>query len=372
MRLNEIEWDDDAMSHVQPDSSDEFVDPIVWLRAMAVQIAKGILPYPDLFRRTQVRRRARSLVRFTPWPGNDATPLQLAQLCLVRSLALQRQTHRLVRWRQREAAALLARTSVENTILGLWCLYSKDPMERLRGGVGKAMKDSLKYLYEGDVLRTALIDLLVEEVGGSESLPNVFEMADTVRREADSNLTTDLYKRLYTPLSAFFAHSNGPVLMRHVKSNGAPRFRPSYPWNRRGPARAADACLGVLALAVCNRTTVSKQNPEYFEKYANAHMARTLAPVPVMLGRGSRRTIRWSRIPVAIARLRDGARYLHSSQGASDTWNVREARVRSDVTVMMSVFQTQATSRFFPKVVDILVNMLVGEDPERSEGNGSA
>lgn len=328
---------------------------------MAIQVLKGILPYPDMHRRWMVRRRSRSLICFAPWPGNDATPLELAQLCLVRSLAIQKQVHRSVRWRQREAAALLARSSVENTILGLWCLYSEEPMDRLRSGVGKAMKDSSKYLYEGDQLKTALIELLVEEVGGNKPLPNVWDMADDVRKKVDSNLTTDLHRRLYTPLSAFFSHANGSVLMRHVTSNGSARFRPSYPWNRRGPARAGDACLGLIALAISNRTKDSKRDSELFEGYANAHMSRTLAPLPVMVGRGSRNTIKWLRMPSALVRLRESARYLNSEDGINDTWEVRESKVRSDITVIMSIFQSEATAKVFPRIVDIFVKMVVGE-----------
>ena len=82
-------------------TSEKSIDPLIGLRQMAIQVTKGVLPYPDLPRRWKVRMRSRSLIRFSPWPGNDATQLELAQLCLLRSLALQKQIHRSVRWRQR-------------------------------------------------------------------------------------------------------------------------------------------------------------------------------------------------------------------------------------------------------------------------------
>jgi len=78
-------------------------------------------------------------------------------------------------------------------------------------------------------------------------------MADAVQTKADSSLTTDLYRRLYVPLSSFFTHANGLALMRQLKSDGSARFRPSYPWHRRGPVRAADACLGIMAFVICGR-----------------------------------------------------------------------------------------------------------------------
>ena len=350
----------------------EVVDPLVGLRKMAIQIVKGILPYPDVLQRWKIRRSARSLVRFTPWPGNDATPLQLAQLCLVRSLGLQRQAHRAVRWRQPEAAALLARSSVENTILGLWCLYANEPMERLRASSGQAMKGVFKYLFEGDILKKELIDLLVEEIGGKDSLPNIHDMAETVRKKVKSDLTTDLYKRIYAPLSTFISHANGLVLMRHVKPNGSPRYRPSYPWNRRGPVRTADTCLGVMALAVCQRLEEPPGVAELFVNYANAHMSRSLAPLPVMAGRGARKSFKWHKAPASIARLRDGVQYYHSAQGKSDPWEVREARVRSDITAIMSVYEPDEPIKVFPRIVDIFVTMMVGEKPAPSTTDNKA
>ncbi len=226
------------------------------------------------------------------------------------------------------------------------------------------MKDASKYLCEDDDLKTALIDLLVEEVGGSNPLPSVYEMAAEVRNAVDSELTTDLYKRVYTPLSAFFSHANGSVLMRHIKSNGSPRFRPSYPWNRRGPVRTADACFGLLALAVCGRTDEGSQDSEFFARYARAHLTRTLAPLPIMAGRGTRKAINWSRIPAALARIRESARYLHSDQGEKDGWDAQQMRIRTDLAVIMGVFQTEATAKLFPRIIDILTTMVVGPPPD--------
>ncbi len=348
------------------ETADSVGYPLVGLRTLAIQIAKGVLPYPDVVRRWKVRMRARRLIRFAPWPGNDATPLQLAQLCLVRSLALQRQTHRAVRWRQSEAAAQLARSSVENTILGLWCLHANQPMDRLRGSAGQAMKGVFKYLVEDDPLKTQLVDLMVEEVGGDGALPNILDMAETVRKEIESELTTALYRRVYAPLSTCVSHANGLVLMRYLKSNGSPRYRPSYPWNRRGPVRTADTCLGVMALAVSRQLEESPAVNEYFDNYAKAHLSRTLAPLPVMVGRGARKSLNWRRVPSAIKRLGVGVQYYNSAEGMGDPWEVREERVRSDITMIMSIYDVGEPIKVLPKIVDLFVMMLVGEKPASS------
>jgi hypothetical protein len=330
---------------------------------MAIQIAKGVVPYPDPVRRFKVRRRAKALVRFAPWPGNDATPLELAQLCLVRSLVLQKQTHRAVRWHMREAAALLARSSVENTIVGLWCLYAETPMDKLNGSAGQAMRGVFRYLVEGDILKTELIDTLVEAVGGKGSLPPVSRMAETVRSKVDSNLTSDLYKRVYVPLSTFISHANGIVLMRHVNAKGGPRYRPSYPWHRRGPVRTADACLGITALAVSGRLDGSPHATQAFVDYTNAHLSRSIAPLIVMAGRGARGSMKWRRVPAALQRLREGARYYHSEQASRDAWEVRASRMRSDIIAILSIYEPDAPVEIFPKLVEVFVRMLVGEPP---------
>ena len=352
----------------EDEAGPEDVDALVALRKFAWQIAKGLLPYPDAARRRRIRRQAKALVRFARWPGNDATPIDIAQLCLVRSLALQKATHRAVRWRQPEAAALLARSSVENTILGLWVLFADSPMDRLRGSTGQAMKGAFRYLTDGDVLKTELIDLLVEEIGGDGSLPHINVMADAVQTKADSSLTTDLYRRLYVPLSSFFTHANGLALMRQLKSDGSARFRPSYPWHRRGPVRAADACLGIMAFVICGRLDQPAELTKAFIDYANAHLSRSLAPLVVVAGRGSRRSIKWSRVPLAIQRLREGTRYYHSTQAALDPWEVRAARIRADLIAMLSIYEPQEPVESFPRIVELLVRMLVGEPPTPDTG----
>src|SRR5437867_5714754 len=93
--------------------------------AIARVVLRGVLPYPDPARRARVRRHARNLATRDPLPQDETamTGLDYARLALLRTLSLQHETRRAVRTRQREAAALLARTSMETCILGLWCLH---------------------------------------------------------------------------------------------------------------------------------------------------------------------------------------------------------------------------------------------------------
>lgn len=359
-------WDHCEMNRNRSsDESDNVVDPVVELRIATIKVCKAILPYPDVTRRWRIRRHARSLIRFTPWPEEDASPLELAQLCLVRSISLQRQIHRAVRWHHHEAAAFLARSSLENTLLGLWCLHADRPVDRLRADAGRRMKRAFDYLVDGDPLKQELIDLVVEEIGGQGFVPGINKMAESVSNAVDSDLTTDLYKRVYGPLSAFFSHANGIVLMRYVKpKDGRPRFRPTYPWHRRGPARTADASLAVLALAVAARLEEPQEVKELFATYASRHLSRTLPPLSVMAGRGTRGSIQWRRIPAGIMRLRASARYMHSSEAMSDPWALRERRIRSDITEIMTIYKWERAFKSFPKFVDLLVRMIIGEDPD--------
>jgi hypothetical protein len=89
------------------------------------------LPHPDPRRRSKARRAALRLVDGVSWPGDDATPAQVAGLALLRLLWLQREAHRCSP-RQTEASALLARASIETCITGLYWLHGEDDIARAR------------------------------------------------------------------------------------------------------------------------------------------------------------------------------------------------------------------------------------------------
>ena len=69
----------------------------------------------DPLRRRQVRIAAKRLIHTKAWAGDDATSEEIARVALLRVLFLQRETRRAVRHAEREAAAMLARASIEAT-----------------------------------------------------------------------------------------------------------------------------------------------------------------------------------------------------------------------------------------------------------------
>jgi len=331
---------------------------------LAKSIAVGLLPYPDVWRRRTIRRSARALIIAEPWPGNDATPLELTQFALARSLWLQEEMHRAVGMRQREAAALLARVAVENTLVGLWCLYAKEPMDRLRGQNALALGSLLKPLVGNDPQRQELVNLLQRVIGGSGSLPNLGVMAQLVRDKSGADLGTDLHQRIYSPLSTFFAHSNGLALLRHVKKDGTISVRPSYPWSTRSAARIADGSVGVLAAVVASR---SNRPTQVFIDYMNAHLKRALVPLIFMVPSSRSGSIWWMRLPSALHNLIDGMRYYDSVEFEDDEWSAKYERVKHSLGVMLEVYAVEELAKYRDEILDIFVRMIVGEHPTISE-----
>lgn len=337
---------------------------------MASSLLRGLLPYPDLFRRRRVRSDARELVSCSPWPGNGATPLQLAELSLLRALWLQRETHHALLWRQEESASLLARTAVENCITGLYFLYSESPMEELRGGNSLALEHLCRYLIEAGVVTQNLIDIVRDAIGGSGKLPSVADMADVVAKGTSDELSRNLYRRLYVPLSAFFAHANGLVLLRHVRSNGSLRERPAYPWVRRSAARTADGCVGILALAVASR---ADRPVTEFAEYADAHLKRSLAPLVIMAGRGFGTSTQWRRFPKAVRDVRAAIKYHRSEEFEADAWEIRELRTRESTSGILRILDPQSVDEHtVERMIDELVAMILGPRPEESGNTGDS
>lgn len=331
-------------------------------------IVIGLLPYPDVRRRWAIRRRARALICAEPWPGNDATPLELTQLALARSLWLQEEVHRAVRMRQREAAALLARVAVENTLVGLWCLYAKEPMDRLRGQNARAFGSLLKPLVGNDPQRQELVNLLQRVIGGSGRLRNPGVMAQLVKEKCGAEFGTNLYHRIYSPLSTFFAHSNGIALLRHVEKDGTISVRPSYPWSRRSAARIADGSVGILAAVVASRSNEPKQ---IFVDYMNAHLKRVLIPLISMVLSTRSGSIRWKRLPSALHDLIDGMRYYDSVEFKDAEWSAKYERVKRSLAPILDVYVVEELSEYQDEIVDIFVRIIVGEPPTISGDSDS-
>ena len=104
-----------------------------------------------------MRRQAVSLIGLQAWPGMNASSEDVAQLAMLRLLHLQKQVHRLVLLRQREASVMMARSGVETLLLGLYCMRVPDAVARLHAGNVKALGDTLAYLEEVGIAPASVI-----------------------------------------------------------------------------------------------------------------------------------------------------------------------------------------------------------------------
>jgi hypothetical protein len=140
----------------------------------------ALLPYPDPLRRRRIRTAARALIRGSVWPGDSAQPLDIVELMLLRLLWLQCETHRAARARSPDAAALLARASIETCIAGLYWLYGEDKVDRMRGQNAKSFQRLLSFIVDDDLITPRLIRDVADAIGSPAELPTVREMAEVV------------------------------------------------------------------------------------------------------------------------------------------------------------------------------------------------
>lgn len=333
-------------------------------------IALGLAPYPDLRRRRTVRAATRRLVVCRPWPADSAvTGADLAQLTLLRLLDLQKQTRRAVRGRQREAAALLARSSLEACFMGLYCLRTADAVPRLREANLKAGIKSLAFLDRDGLFPKHLMEQAAATFGNAKPGPTVKKMVEDFDAQSGGDAAAALYERLYDPTSMFFAHANAASLMRHVKADGSLTERPSMPWARRSPVRLADACVGLLAAAVASEQNVASAQ---FAEYGSDHGERVLTPMVVMAGK---KAAGRSGILALVPVLREAlqlASYLRSAQAAADPARLREQRVRAVYArLVATLFDPDLPAATIAPIVDHFVEMVL-QDTEDFHSTGPA
>ena len=247
----------------------------VWPYAMSAIL--GILPCPDLLSRYRMRRAARKLVTLTTWPGMDATSAETAQLAMLRLLWLQRQTRRAVRGRHREAAVMLARACVETLFLGLYCLREPKAVGQLHSANIKAVGDAFAYFEDAGIVPADVIRECAARLGEPGPAPKVWRMAEAIDEANRNAAARDIYRRFYVPLSNFTVHANGGTLMRHVRHGDKLTCRPSRAWNRRSPARVADAATGLLAAAIAQD---AGRLHDKLLSYSNRHIERALTSIP--------------------------------------------------------------------------------------------
>lgn len=156
------------------------------------------------------------------------TGLDYARLALLRSLSLQHETRRAVRTRQREAAALLARTSMETCILGLWCLHNPDAATKLRMSKIKTAPAMLSFLSSTGLIPDTVIRQAVRELGKPEMLPDVRSMTAQINAKTGATLAIHLNDQAYRPASQYFTHATSSALLRHVTTERRRTTRPKY------------------------------------------------------------------------------------------------------------------------------------------------
>jgi len=329
------------------------------LLTMARTVLRGVLPHPDLVRRTRVRHRARNLAASNPWPQDEAavTGLDFAQLALLRLLSLQHQTRRAVRTRQREAAALLARTSMETCILGLWCLHNTEAVRRLRAAEIKAAPTMLTFLSSIGLIPDAVIRQAVRALGEPGKPPDIRSMAGQIDAKTGGTLAIHLYDLAYRPASQYFTHATSSSLLRHVTRGRRRTVRPANPWTRRAPVRLADACVGLLAGAIAHQVGAPT---ELFARYAEGHAGRVLPPLLVTSGKGMMRTVSVAGLVRTLKEVRDMKVYL--SRTRPDEAPVeREARLRGMYDTLLARLDLHVPPEAVQPVVDHFIAMALAE-----------
>lgn len=287
-------------------------------------LLRPYLPYADPLRRCRARRQARALVACEPWPQEDATALDIAQLLLLRLLWLQRATRRALSGRQHDAAALLVRAAVETCIAGHYWLCDDSDVELMRAHNARSLRRLLSPFADGDPISPALIDGVAATIASSTAQPPpLSEMARIVARDSDHTLVTDLYERLYIPLSTVYAHPTGASLERHATRKLKLSERPAHGWTARSMCHAVDTCMAALALALAQRAGADQTK---LVSYANAHMSRTAPPIVAISGRAILGGLRPTRLLSALRSMRGLLRYYDSGEAARDPEPLRKQR----------------------------------------------
>lgn len=298
---------------------------------MAILVA-GALPYPDPRRRRAARRAAGELINSVPWPGDDATPIEIAQLALLRLLHLQREAHRCT-LEQREAVGLLARAAVETAITGLYWLYGEQDIEPARSENAKAFRRLMAPLADGESISEEMIEEVAATIGSGRGLPSLRDMAELVTERSGRAAARELYHRVYIPLSTFVAHPSGMALLRHVAAEDELSEMPGSAWSTRAARHAADACMALLALELAEQ---EERPAAVLTRYADAHMRRTITPLASVLGSATRQNLRPRRLASALRPMAGLWRYYRSGRAALDPYPEREARINGLLSTILT------------------------------------
>ena len=316
----------------------------------------GMLPCPDLAARHRMRRDARDLITLRTWPGMDATSAQAAQLAMLRLLWLQKQTRRAVRWRQREAAVMLARACVETMFLGLYCLREPAAVSQLQASNLKAAADAFAYFEDAGIVPAEVIRQCIARLGepGRRHV-RVWDMVKVVDEANGNNSAREIYRRLYVPLSNFTVHANGGTLLRHVGRGDKLTDRPARTWNRRSPVRVADAATGLMAAAIASECRLPHAS---LIAYADRHSQRAFMPVAFMGLSNIRGAASSGGIVRALLRAREMYDYLWHGAAALDPLETRTAYVARAFAEMLDIGSIDVREGSLDPFIDYVADML--------------
>ena len=261
-----------------------------------------------------------------PWPADDATTgVDVAKLALLRVLHLQSEAHKAASV-SGEATVLLARSSVEACLLGLYALDEPDVADQLKGAYVKALEGLLGYLVDDGLISHELVSQSTTAMGPTSKTVPLWKMAQRIDAAMNNALATGLYRRFYGPTSTLFAHANAPSLLRHVDADSHLTGRPSMPWTRRSAVHISDACVGILASAIAAR---EGRPVAAFDEYAEVHLASAYTPLGAMVVKNLFRSVRPAQLPAMFGEMKSLCAYGNSPQAAEDSSDVREARAQA-------------------------------------------
>jgi len=316
------------------------------------------LPYHDPLRRRRVRAGARSLVTCSPWPGESANADQVAQLALLRLLALQREARKATRHRLADSAALAARNSIETYLVGMYCLHGSEVLGHLNAHNARAQRQILRYLPDALVSRD-LVAKLVTSLGRSEQAKTLPEIAKVVDAAIGGEDSMKLYEGFYAALSTYYSHGRGLALLRQVGKGGRVTQRPRRAWSRRSPTHLADALVAQLAAQLSERPIDAIE----FSAYAEAHRNRVVTPIFFMGGGAALKSIQWSQVPQVAAEVLRLRKYLNG-RAQSDSPAVRESCIRVSVEQILTLIPIEEFLTQRAIFIDGWVSQLAGTESE--------
>ena len=248
---------------------------------------------------------------------------------------------------------MLARASVETLFLGVYCLRVPEAVAKLHAGNIKALGDAMAYLEEMTSARRG--DQAVR--GQARRAPPTAEGLGPCRGNRQGQWQqgcTSIDRQLYVPLSNFTVHASGGTLLRHVGRNRKLARRPLRSWNRRSPARVADAAAGLLAADFAQHGQSAREAARLCEQAQEPHAHAD-----------GRHGLRRRRRSVQIRRVRETSRiarevftYLWHGAAAADPLDIRIEHVRERFAAMLDIGELDIPEGSLDPFIDYVADKL--------------